>query len=81
MKDLVFCCCEILILMLIGNMPFYKKDPKVDPLFNYLRAEYINKFWAVFEKRINSKHKSFAFSKNAKELIQKVFLGEWTTIE
>ena len=48
MKDLVFCCCEILILMLIGNMPFYKKDPKVDPLFNYLRTEYINKFWAVF---------------------------------
>lgn len=67
--------------MLIGHMPFFKKDPKVDPLFNCLRMEYIKKFWQVFEKRINTKHKSFAFSDNAKELIQKVFLGEWTTIE
>jgi hypothetical protein len=50
-------------------------------LFNCLRMEYIKKFWQVFEKRINTKHKSFAFSDNAKELIQKVFLGEWTTIE
>ena len=77
---MVFSCCEVLILMLTGYMPFFKKDPKVDPLYRYLKPEYMAKFWALFEKRINTKHKTFEFSPSLKQLLQKVFLFEWKTL-
>lgn len=67
--------------MVTGYMPFFKKDAKVDPLYRYVRPDYIDKFWQIFEKRITSKHKSLVFSKSFKELIQKVFLEEWTSFE
>lgn len=47
-------------------MPFFKKDAKVDPLYRYLKPQYINKFWQILEKRVTTKHKSFQFSKNIK---------------
>ena len=47
-------------------MPFFKKDPKVDPLYRHLKPDCINKFWQIFEKRIASKHKLFQFDKNLK---------------